>query len=340
MAQSPNNLLFHSPTQQRVSLLSSLLATTMMVAAPGARAQSVLPQGGEVVAGAAMIATDGTHSTIVTQTSNRAVVDWNSFSVGQNNQVQFVQPTTQSAILNRVTGNATSTIAGQITGNGQVFLVNPNGIAITATGSAKLGGGFVASTLDIANSDFMNANLAFKGSGTAAEVANAGAINIGKGGFAALLGGRVSNTGLISVPLGKVGLGAGEAATLDLYSDGFLQIALPSKAEGDDPLVKAAGSISGARIVISAASLVGAVRDAVYVPGNLTAQGAYMDGGAIVLEGGAGTTTVTGRLDASSDAGKGGNIAIGGNSVALSGASLNASGAQGGGQVTIGGGRH
>ena len=139
---------------KHTGFVTALLASSALLSAGTVHAQAVLPQGGRVAAGSAGIATSGTITT-VTQTSNRAIVDWNSFSVGAGDTVRFVQPTAQSAILNRVTGNTTSTIAGQITGNGQVFLINPNGIVITPTGTVDLGGGFVASTLDIADKDFM-----------------------------------------------------------------------------------------------------------------------------------------------------------------------------------------
>ena len=95
----------------------------------------------------------------MTQTSPRAIVNWGSFSIGQGNGVTFDQPNASSAILNRVTGSTTSTIAGQLQANGQVYLVNPNGIAITPTGAVRVGGGFVASTLGISDSDFNAGNL-------------------------------------------------------------------------------------------------------------------------------------------------------------------------------------
>ena len=106
----------------------------------------------------------------VTQTSQRAIINWNSFSIGQGNSVTFVQPSASSAILNRVTGSTTSTIAGQLNANGQVYLVNPNGIAITSTGAVNVGGGFVASTLGITDKDFNNGNLGFTVSGQGYDV--------------------------------------------------------------------------------------------------------------------------------------------------------------------------
>jgi len=113
-----------------------------------------LPQGANIVSGRVDIGATSPSSLSVVQSSQRAIVNWQSFSVGQNQSVNFIQPGASSAILNRVTGSTASTIAGQITGNGQVFLINPNGIAITSTGSVQVGGGFVASTLDIQNDDF------------------------------------------------------------------------------------------------------------------------------------------------------------------------------------------
>ena len=152
-------------------LRSALLASTSVLVIGGAfsAAAQSLPTGGAVTSGAASIAQSG-GAMSVTQTSQRAVVNWNAFSIGQDNSVTFIQPDSTSAILNRVTGSLTSTIAGQISANGQVFLVNPNGIAITSTGAVNIGGGFVASTLGITDKDFQDSNLGFVGSGASAGV--------------------------------------------------------------------------------------------------------------------------------------------------------------------------
>src|SRR6185436_17753176 len=107
-----------------------------------------------------------------------------------------------------------------LTANGQVYLVNPNGIAITRSGTVNTGGGFVASTLGISDQDFIAGRRTFGGNGASGHVSNAGTITVGRGGYAALIGGTVSNAGRISVPLGKVGLGSGERATLDFSGDG------------------------------------------------------------------------------------------------------------------------
>jgi filamentous hemagglutinin family protein len=307
-------------------------------------AQGILPQGGTVASGQAKIGAPSAGALTITQTSSRAVVDWNSFSVGQTNSVNFSQPGSSSAILNRVTGSTSSTIAGQITGNGQVFLVNPNGIAITPTGSVRVGGGFVASTLDIGNADFNAGILNFTGRGASASVSNAGVISSAAGGFVGLIGGTVSNAGTITVPLGKVGLGSGEQATIDPTGDGFLQVAVPTNAVAADgrALVDVAGHIkaAGGSIEIKAATAQQAVRDAVNISGTLSARSVSGHGGSITLEGGAaGNVTVSGKLLAT--AGKrinGGSIIVTGRNIVLRGAIVDVSGGAGGGTILIGGG--
>jgi len=250
-------------------------------------AQNVLPQGGSVVGGSATIGKPANNALTITQSSPNAVVNWNSFSIGQPNTVTFNQPSSSSAILNRDTGNTPSTIAGTIQANGQVYLVNPNGIAITPSGTVNVGGGFVASTLGIRDRDFLSGKRTFTGNGRSAAVSNAGSINVGRGGFAALLGGTVSNEGRINVPLGKVGLGSGESITLDLAGDGFMQVAVPTAAttNGRKALVDVSGRISaaGGSIELKAATVKQAIRDAVNVSGTLSARSVSGHSGAIVL---------------------------------------------------------
>ncbi|HEX3883807.1 MAG TPA: MBG domain-containing protein [Stellaceae bacterium] len=311
----------------------------LSVAAIGpTQAQSTLPTGGHVVAGGATIGAPSGTALSITQTSPRAVVNWNSFSVGRPNIVTFAQPSGSAAILNRVTGATPSSIAGQIDANGQVYLVNPNGIAITPTGNVQVGGGFVASTLGIANRDFMRGNLSFTGNGASAGVGNAGHIGVGDGGFAALIGGTAANSGTISVPLGRVALGSGEAATLDLNGDGFMQVAAPTGATTakGQALVGNSGTIAapGGTVELKAATVATAIRDAVNMSGTIAANSASGRDGAITLSGGpGGAVNVTGTLDASApmSAGNGGAIAVAGARVRLGHhAILNASGAKGG----------
>lgn len=321
-------------TKRFIALFISAICTGPVFA-------DALPSGATVAAGQVSIGQQGSAVT-VNQSSSNAIVNWNSFSVGKGNSVEFVQPSSSSAILNRVTGSTKSTIAGSIKANGQVYLINPNGIAITPGGTVKTGGGFVASTLDIKDEDFLKGKRVFTGKGSSAEVSNAGVISVGRGGYAALIGGNVKNDGLINVPVGKVGLGAGESATLDLSGDGFLQVAVPGHSEAKEALIQNSGTISaqGGSVVMTAATARNAARNAINLSGVVEADSVSGQNGSIVIGGGeGGNVAISGTLSAKSTDGKGGNITVSGDKIALAGANVNASGNTGGGTVLIGGER-
>ncbi|WP_258052330.1 MBG domain-containing protein [Mesorhizobium sp. INR15] len=267
------------------------------------------------------------------------MVNWQSFSIGAGARVDIDQPTSTSTMLNRVTGSTKSTISGQLNANGQVFLVNPNGIAISKTGKVSAAG-FVGSSLDISDDDFKAGKLKFKGKGASAAVANEGAVSIGRGGYAALIGGSVDNAGSITVPLGKVGLGSGEQAALDLSGDGFLQVSVPTKADGGSALVSNSGIISadGGTVELKAAAVRDAARQAVNMSGVVEARTVSGQSGAIVLGGGEGTVEISGTLDASAKSGgKGGKVTVTGRKLKLKHATVDASGKDGGGTIKIGG---
>ncbi|WP_319411246.1 MBG domain-containing protein [uncultured Cohaesibacter sp.] len=323
-------------------MLTAVLLASSALAPGAAVAGDRLPTGASVASGSVGISSNRSAMTI-TQSSSNAIVNWNSFSIGKNNSVTFIQPDVSSSILNRVTGDTTSTIAGTLSANGQVYLINPNGIAITPTGSVKVGGGFVASTLDITDEDYLSGNLIFSGDGSSASVSNEGVITIGRGGYAALLGGSVDNSGSVAVPLGTVGLGSGEQITLDLSGDGFMQVALPSDSEGDEALVSNSGTISanGGTVIMSAATARQAARQAINMSGVIEAKSVSGHNGSIVIGGGAGgSVSVSGKVNASSKSGSGGSIEITGDVIELTDATIDASGASGGGTINIGGLKH
>jgi filamentous hemagglutinin family protein len=321
-----------------------LLATTSLTASlviAQAYAQN-LPTGGSVAAGRVSIAPPTSTQLNITQSSQSAVVNWQSFSIGQGSAVHIQQPNSAAAMLNRVTGNTPSTIAGSLTANGQVYLVNPNGIAIATSGVVDTGGGFVASTLGISDADFQSGKRTFTGNGASAAVRNAGAITVGRGGYAALLGGSVSNRGSIFVPLGQVGLGSGERATLDFSGDGFLQVAVPTAAGGKGALIRNSGTIKadGGSVIISAATAREAARNAVNISGLVQARSIGGRSGSIFIGGGAGgDVKVSGRLSATARRTTGGAITVTGRNITLAGATLDVSGKTGGGSINIGGGR-
>ncbi|WCM26666.1 filamentous hemagglutinin N-terminal domain-containing protein [Sphingomonas sp. QA11] len=301
--------------------------------ATGAQAQTALPAGGVVASGTATIAT-APDSVTITQTTARAIVNWNSFNVASGNSVVFHQPDAGSATLNRVTGTMGSEISGQVRANGSVYLVNPNGIAITSTGNVSTGGGFVASTLAISDADFEAGRLNFTGSGASARVANGGTIDAGQGSYVALLGGSVGNSGTISVAYGRVDLASGESITLDLNGDGFMQVAVPITAVGGTALIDMAGTInaSGGIVELRAATVRDAVRNVINLTGDINADSAIGNGGTIILHGGdGGSVNFAGTLSAraTGTTGDGGFIETSGANISFTGLRVDTSAAGG-----------
>src|SRR5689334_2887503 len=195
----------------------------LVLAAGMASAQALAgPEGGQVSAGQGSISRSGTTTTIQ-QNSSRLSINWQSFGVGANETVNFVQPSSSSVALNRVLGTEASQIMGRLNANGQVFLLNPNGVLFGKTAQVSVGG-LVASTLGLSDADFMGGRTVLRGTG--GVVRNEGTIRAADGGSIALVGGQVSNEGTLVANLGTVALAAGKQVTLDFAGDGLLKLAV------------------------------------------------------------------------------------------------------------------
>ncbi|CAN2535938.1 hypothetical+protein [Methylocapsa aurea] len=226
---------------------SAMTAIAAILALPSFALAS--PTGGVVVDGAATISST-TNVTNVVQSTNRAIINWQSFSIGLGQTVNFLQPSSLAVTLNRVVGNEQSIIAGALNANGKVFIINSNGIMFTKDAQVNVGG-LVASTLDISNSNFMAGNYTFSGS-SAASVVNKGTINAADGGYVALLGKTVSNDGTINAKLGTIALASGDAITLNFSGDSLLDVTIDKGTY--DALVENKGLIQadGGNVVLSA----------------------------------------------------------------------------------------
>ncbi|MFY7866282.1 filamentous hemagglutinin N-terminal domain-containing protein, partial [Roseateles sp.] len=183
---------------------------------------NTLPQGGQVVAGQAVIGSSGARLD-VTQSSQRAAIDWQSFNLGANAQVNFKQPNSASVTLNRVLDAQPSQIFGRITSNGQVFLSNPAGIYFSPSSSANVGA-LVATTHSISTADFMAGKTGFARNGATGSVVNQGQLTADLGGYIALLAPEVRNEGVILAQAGTVALAAGEMIALQLNGSSLLNL--------------------------------------------------------------------------------------------------------------------
>ncbi len=276
------------------------------VAALGMLNAQAAPVGGQVAAGSGSINQSGSLTT-VSQSSQNLSLNWQSFSIASGETVKFNQPNASSIALNRVLGNEQSRIYGSLQANGQVFLINSNGVLFGKTAQVDVGG-LVASTLNISDADFMAGNYRFAGSG--GSVTNQGAINAPNG-YVALLGGQVSNEGTLTARLGTVALAAGNAVTLSFAGNKLLDVQVSEGAiealAANKQLIQADGGT-----VILTASAKDALLDAVVNnSGVIEARTISNQGGTIKLLGDMnyGTVIVDGRLDASApDGGNGGFI--------------------------------
>ena len=186
-------------------------------------AADTLPTGGQVGAGAANISTNGSKMQI-DQSSNKVILNWQSFSIGSSAWVNFSQPGASAVALNRVVGNDPSQIFGRLTANGQVFLVNNAGVLFAPGASVNVNALF-ATSLSINDQDFLAGRYQFFNPGNAGSVVNQGNI-VTANGYTALVGPQVRNDGIIIARTGSVALAAADRVSLDMVGDGLISISV------------------------------------------------------------------------------------------------------------------
>ncbi|MGJ0455719.1 YDG domain-containing protein [Aliarcobacter cryaerophilus] len=171
------------------------------------------PSGGTVVSGTATISQNA-NTTNINQSSNKAIINWQDFSIKSNETVNFNQPNVNSITLNRVIGNEKSIIDGALNANGQVWLINSNGVLFGKNAKVNTAG-IVASTKDISNEDFNNGNYNFKGN-SKASIVNEGEIKSLANTHATFIANSVTNKGIIEVHKGTINLVGASDVTLTL----------------------------------------------------------------------------------------------------------------------------
>jgi filamentous hemagglutinin family protein len=323
------------------------------------------PLGGQVVGGNAAISGTGTSTVTVTQTTQNAAINWNTFNIGTGERTQFVQPNSSATVLNRVIGDlGPSQIYGTLSANGRVFLINPNGVVV-GNGAVINTASFLATTHDISNTDFMAGRYNFNIPGRPdASIVNMGTITASTGGFAALVAPGVRNSGTITADFGKVALAAGNSFSLDLYGDKLITLAVNDQISASvkdvatgqtlKSLVQNDGKLraNGGRVELTAAAARQVVDSVINNRGVIEARSVGRREGRIVLSAATQsakpvkaptqTVKVSGKLDVSGKGSKasntkGGTIVVSGEAIELAGAMLDASGAAGGGKILIGG---
>src|SRR5688500_5870355 len=291
------------PNHKRNKIL--LMTTALFLISSPARAIDDLttPTGETVAAGAATFNRPVPGQLDVNQTSDRAVINWDRFDIGKNAETEFFQPNSSALAVNRVTGDKTdpTQILGTLKSNGNLMVLDRNGVLFGKDSVIDVGG-IVASTGDVTNDDVMDGddqitiNDISKG-----VVENKGNISVADAGLAALVAPVVRNSGVINAKLGRVSFGAGSKATVDLFGDDLVTLAVDSDLE--QALIHNRGEIHAeagtVRMETSVAEDI--VDNTINMDGIIDVSSIAQKAGKIILSGAA-DTTVKGDMFASGQA--------------------------------------
>jgi filamentous hemagglutinin family protein len=293
--------LLRFPRLRFVSLAAAVFAAAAMPlplwaqVAPGA-----LPTGWNVTGGNVSFMQNGSTLNVL-QTTPQALVNFATFNVGANALVEIRQPGATSALLARTTGGDPSQIYGQIRANGALWLINPAGIMVGAGARIDVGS-FIASTLNVSDSDFLAGRLTFKAGvagATAGEVRNAGTITAASGGSIYLVAPGVTNTGTLNAPNGEVLLAAGQNVQLVDTGTPGVSVAITGTA----------GEVKNLGRIAAEAGRIGLAAGLVSNAGSIDADSVVREGGRVFLRA-SGDLKTTAASDISASGTTGGNVVL------------------------------
>lgn len=324
----------------------SAAGTLFLFAVLTVTSSHALPQSGTVVAGSATISQPSSTSLNIVQSSGNAIINWQGYNIGAAESVTYVQPNSNSIVLNRVTGVDPTSIFGRLSGNGQVWVINPNGLLV-GSGATVQTGGFLASTMNISNDSFMSGKYVFTNTpGSQTSIVNEGAIQAADGGYVLLSAPSVINSGSIIANKGNVHLASGDVITFSIDNGSLINVAVSGDVAAEARGITNNGKITadGGQVVLTARVAGDALRNVVNNAGLIEAHSIIEKDGIIILDGGDhGITANSGTVDASGkNTGEtGGSVTILGTKVGLfAGSLVDVSGDAGGGTALIGGNFH
>lgn len=320
------------------------------------------PEGGAVTSGNAAISSSG-KTTTINQTSNRAIIRWDKFDLDASEKVRFNQPSTSSITVNRIRDTKPSRIDGHLSANGNIILINPNGLVFGSSAVVDVGG-LVATTSDLRDdAEFMNGGaVKFTKPGKAdARIINNGTMTVREGGLAGLVAPHTENHGVIQARLGRVVLASGDISTIDFAGDGLIKLEVSDAVLSQSVTNTGTITADGGEILLTAAQARNIVDTLITNTGTLQARtiktGNKEQRGKISLSSkgldlnlprGNGIVFSTGTIDASASvtAGvpdlSGGEITILGDKISIGtlqgdGSFVTAAGDKNGGTIRIGG---
>jgi filamentous hemagglutinin family protein len=306
------------------------------------------PAGGQVTSGNATINSPAANSLQINQTSQRAIINWNSFNIGANESTHFQQPR-GGVTLNRINPTSgVSQIYGRLTATGQIILVNPAGIFFGPSAYVNVGG-LIASTAAISDLNFLNGHYNFAHEEPYdGSIVNQGTIIAANHGLVALIGSNVSNTGLIQANLGYVVLASGGAFTMTFAANDLISFSVDKRTLKSGK-VSNTGTLraNGGSVLVTANAAQVVLDNVINMQGFVEAKSVTKRNGEILLgkivingHGSQGVVRVAAYLDASGKAAgqTGGSVTITGNTIKIDAPTVvDVSGHAGGGSIAIGG---
>ena len=299
--------------------------------------KDTLPTGGTVAGGSATIEQENNNLSI-NQSSDKVILNWETFNIGKEASVEFFQPRSSSTALNRVFANDPSHIYGSLKANGQLIFINPSGV-IFQGGSKVDVGAMIATSLNMSSDNFLNDEYIFeKDNNYNALVKNNGELNAYEGGTIALIANRVENNGSINTPSGSSALLSGDKVKLSLDGNQLINYSIEKGSLNSLIENNHAINANDGAVILSSEGKDEVLSAVINNKGTIKAKGITKQGGKIFLSSKKGKIKNSGTMVASSEVSIGGKIELTADHITLkTGSVINVIGKTGGGQALVGG---
>ncbi|ADG93729.1 filamentous hemagglutinin family outer membrane protein [Arcobacter nitrofigilis DSM 7299] len=253
------------------------------------------PSGGTVTSGSATISQSG-NTTNINQSTQKASINWNKFNIASHETVNFNQPNVNSITLNRVIGNERSIIDGALNANGQVWILNSNGVLFGKNASINTAG-LLATTKDISDTNFQNGNYTFTGDSTE-SIINQGTIKVKNNGYVIFASNEAKNSGTIEAIKGRVQLTSADEYTINLNGNSLIDLSVDKGTL--DALVENSGTIlaDGGEVYLTTHAVDELLRGVVNNTGIIEANSLDGINGHVELYAHGGTANIAGTIKA------------------------------------------
>lgn len=278
------------------------------------------------------VVVNSNNNELIIEASDRAVIHWENFSIGENELTRFIQPSASAWVINKVIGTEKSVLLGSLQANGQVLLINPHGIYCGKDAILDCAS-FWATTLNM-EGELKDTEIFFSGD-SKASIVNMGTVKA-KNGNVVFIAHQVTNEGTITAPDGKVILASVNECFLN--PEDKKNIFIKTNVEGSDNFVLNKGLLAAIDVQLQSSG--NAYEFAIRNEGEIDATGLFEHEGKVLLLAEEGTVINSGKIVACNKDETGGKVHILGKRIGLiDEAMVDVSADKGLGEILIGGGR-